>query len=262
QWAVDDDFYIIFEHLGYGGSHDEQIEWANYKFPEGKGIILWNKATEPYNQNTMGWVENSSFNWVDHEIQGYPGRRNIAYAESHDEERMMYKNSQWGNENGSYDVKDTETALERQQALGAVLFMIPGPKMIWQFGELGYDFSINRCPDGSISDACRTDPKPIPSEIGYTTDENRLAVYEIWSDLLNIRLNNEVFNTDTYDIQSGDLLPRIYVWNDAMDPSELKNVIVLANFDVIQKDIIPYFPYTGTWYDLLSEAPISVTSTG
>ncbi len=262
QWAVDDDFYVIFEHLGYGGSHDEQIEWANYKFPEGKGIMLWNKATEPYNQNTMGWVENSSFNWVDHEIQDYPGRRNIAYAESHDEERMMYKNAQWGNENGSYDVKDTETALERQQALGAVLFMIPGPKMIWQFGELGYDFSINRCPDGTISDACRTDPKPIPFEIGYTTDENRLAVYQTWSRLLNIRLNNEVFNTDTYDIQSGDLLPRIYVWNDAMDPSELKNVIVLANFDVVQKDIIPYFPYTGTWYELLSEAPISVTSTG
>lgn len=262
QWAMDDDFYIIFEHLGYGGSHDEEIEWANYKFPEGKGIMLWNKATEPYNQNTMGWVENSSFNWVDHEIQGYPGRRNVAYAESHDEERMMYKNSQWGNESGTYDVKDTETALERQQALGAVLFMIPGPKMIWQFGELGYDFSINRCPDGTISNACRTDPKPIPSEIGYTTDVNRLAVYETWSRLLNIRLNNEVFNTNTYDIQSGDLLPRIYVWNDAMDPSELKNVIVLANFDVVQKDIIPYFPYTGTWYDLLSEATINVTSTG
>jgi len=261
QWAVDDDFYIIFEHLGYGGSHEEQIEWANYKFPEGKGIMLWDKATEPYNQNTMGWEENSNFNWIDHEIQGYPGRRNIAYAESHDEERMMYKNSQWGNENGSYDVKNTETALERQQALGAILFTVPGPKMLWQFGELGYDFSINHCQDGTISDACRTDPKPIPSEIGYTTDTNRLAVYNTWSHLLNIRLNNEVFNTETYDIQSGDLLPRIYVWNDALPMSELKNVIVIANFDMVQKDIIPYFPYTGTWYDLMSEAPISVTST-
>ncbi len=262
QWAIDDDFYIIFEHLGYGGSHDEQIEWANYKFPEGKGIMLWNKATEPYNQNTMGWVENSSFNRVDHEIQGYPGRRNVAYAESHDEERMMYKNSQWGNESGDYDVKDTETALERQKALGAVTFMIPGPKMLWQFGELGYDFSINHCQDGTNSDACRTDPKPIPSEIGYMTDENRLAVYNTWADIIQLRVSQEVFNTDTYDIQSGDLLPRIYIWNDTIDPSELKNVIVLANFDVVQKDIIPYFPYTGTWYDLLSEAPVNVTSTG
>lgn len=262
QWAIDDDFYIIFEHLGYGGSHEEQIEWANYKFPEGKGIMLWNKATEPYNQNTMGYVENSNFNWVDHEIQGYPGRRNVAYAESHDEERMMYKNSQYGNASGSYDVKDVETALERQKALGAIIFTVPGPKMLWQFGELGYDFSINHCQDGTVNEGCRTDPKPIPSEIGYTTDENRLAVYNTWADIIQLRLTQEVFNTTTYDIQSGDLLPRIYVWNDAINPSELKNVIVVANFDVVEKNIIPYFPYTGTWYDLLSEAPISVTSTG
>ncbi|MBA5629114.1 alpha-amylase family glycosyl hydrolase [Moheibacter lacus] len=261
QWAMDDDFYIIFEHLGYGGSHEEQIEWANYKFPEGKGIMLWNKATEPYNQNTMGWVENSSFSWIDHETQGYPGRRNVAYAESHDEERMMYKNSQWGNESGTYDVKDTETALERQQALGAILFTIPGPKMLWQFGELGYDFSINHCQDGTISDACRTDPKPIPSEIGYTTDENRLAVYNTWADIIQLRISQEVFNTTTYDIQSGDLLPRIYVWNDEIEPSELKNVVVVANFDVVEKDIIPYFPYTGIWYDLLTEETLNVTST-
>jgi len=261
QWAIDNNFYVIFEHLGYGGTHDEEIEWANYRYNEGKGIMLWNKATDPYNQNTMGWAENSNFNWVDHEIQGYQGRRNVAYAESHDEERIMYKNSQWGNESGDYDVKDTETALERQKALGAVLLTIPGPKMLWQFGELGYDFSINRCQDGSINDACRTDPKPIPEEIGYTSDANRLSVYHTWADIINIRLNNEVFNTGTYDVQSGNLLPRIYVWNDAIDPSELKNVIVVANFDVVQKNVIPYFPYAGTWYDLLNESVLNVTGT-
>src|SRR5690606_14132578 len=43
---------------------------------------------------------------------------------------------------------------------------------------------------------------------------------------------------------------------------ELKNVIVLANFDVVEKEIIPYFSYTGTWYDLLDESTLNVTSTG
>lgn len=261
QWSIDGNFYVIFEHLGYGGTHDEEKEWANYRFNEGKGIMLWNKATEPYNQNTMGWVENSSFNWVDHEVQQYPGRRNVAYAESHDEERMMYKNSQWGNASGDYDVKDTETALERQKALGAVLFTIPGPKMLWQFGELGYDFSINRCADGSVNDACRTDPKPVPGEIGYMSDPARLAVYDTWSDIINLRVNNEVFNTNTYDIQSGDLLPRIYVWNDSLPSDELKNVVVVANFTTTEQNIVPYFPYTGTWYDQLSQSTINVTGT-
>lgn len=261
QWAVDPDFYIIFEHLGYGGSHEEQIEWANYKFPEGKGIMLWNKATEPYNQNTMGWEENSSFNWVHHGTQGYPERSNVAYAESHDEERMMYKNKQWGNSSGNYDVKDTNTALGRQKALGAVTLMIPGPKMFWQFAELGYDFSINHCQDGSISDACRTDPKPVPSEIGYTTDVNRMAVYNSWADMIELRLTQEVFNTTTYDIQSGDLLPRIYIWNDELSSDELKNVVIVANFTTTQQNIVPYFPYTGTWYDLLDESQLNVSGT-
>lgn len=261
QWAVNDDFLVIFEHLGTSGTHQEEIEWSNYRVGEGKGILLWNKATDAYNQNTMGWSENSGFNWVNFQQQGYAFPANMLYAESHDEERMMYKNSQWGNASGSYDVKNTETALERQQALGAILLTIPGPKLLWQFGELGYDFSINYCEDGSMNENCRTDPKPIPSEIGYTTNPNRLAVYNKWAEIIELRLTQEVFQTTTYDIQSGDLLPRIYIWNDNLTSEQLKNVVIVANFDVTPKQISPYFPYTGIWYDLLNFSTINVTGT-
>lgn len=34
------------------------------------------------------------------------------------------------------------TALKRMQQAAAFFFTIPGPKMIWQFGELGFDYSI------------------------------------------------------------------------------------------------------------------------
>ena len=54
QWAADDDFYIIFEHLGNGGSATEEQEWASYRATEGKGIMLWDKQTEAYNEATMG----------------------------------------------------------------------------------------------------------------------------------------------------------------------------------------------------------------
>ena len=43
----------------------------------------------------------------------------------------------------------------------AFFFTIPGPKMIWQFGELGYDYSINHCANGTINNNCRLDAKPI-----------------------------------------------------------------------------------------------------
>lgn len=30
------------------------------------------------------------------------------------------------------------------------LFLVPGPKMIWEFGEQGYDKSIFMCEDGTV----------------------------------------------------------------------------------------------------------------
>ncbi|WP_313579881.1 alpha-amylase family glycosyl hydrolase [Chishuiella sp.] len=260
QWSIDPKSYVIFEHLGNNGSAQEETEWANYRIDEGKGIMLWGKATNNFNQNTMGYSSDSNFNWLNHTVKGFNKKHLVGYAESHDEERIMYKNLQWGASNNSYSVKDLNTSLERQKALGAVLFTIPGPKMLWQFGELGYEYSINYCNDETINDGCRTDPKPIPSEIGYTKDINRKSVYEIWSKIIELRLNNKVFDTDTYTISSGDLKPRIHIKNDNLKDSELKDVIVIANFETTTQNIAPLFPYLGSWYNLLDETVINPTS--
>jgi len=260
QWSVDPTSYVIFEHLGYNGSAQEETEWANYRVNEGKGIMLWGKATHNFNQNTMGYADESNFDWIKHTEKGFQKKHLVAYAESHDEERLMYKNLQWGAQQGNYNVKDLATALERQKAVGALLFTIPGPKMFWQFGELGYDFSINACENGTLNDGCRTDPKPIPSEIGYTTEENRNAVYETWAKIIDLRLNNEVFNTDEYTISSGDLKPRLWITNSALSADQLKDVIVVANFTTSPQDITPYFPYLGAWYDLMDNLEIVPTS--
>ena len=132
----------------------------------------------------MGYASDSNFDWLKHTVKGFTKKHLVAYAESHDEERMMYKNLQYGASSGTYNVKDLKTSLERQKALGAVLFTIPGPKMLWQFGELGYDYSINHCQDETNSDGCRTNPKPIPSEIGYLTNTDRKSVYDVWAKII------------------------------------------------------------------------------
>ena len=41
-------------------------------------------------------------------------------------------------------LKILKSSLERLKTLGSIYFLLPGPKMIWQFGELGYDISINQ----------------------------------------------------------------------------------------------------------------------
>jgi len=259
QWSFDPTSYIIFEHLG---TDAEEKEWANYRLSEGKGIMLWDKLTNPYNQNTMGYAENSNFNRVDFENHsGFTERRNVSFAESHDEERLMYKNITYGASNGSYNVKNLNTALERQKAIGAVQLAVPGPKMIWQFGELGYDFSINRCENGTISNDCRTSPKPVAFTLGYDTNANRKAIYDTWAKILKIRLSSEVFDTKTFTVESGNLMPRIYIWRDDLSATQLKNVVILTNFTLTSQNIVPDFPYTGNWYNLMDNTSLNVTST-
>jgi 1,4-alpha-glucan branching enzyme len=265
QWALDPNFYVIFEHLGVGSgagsSAAEETEWANYRVGEGKGIMLWGKLTEQYNQNTMGFASNTNFGSMDFESRGFSQPRLVGYPESHDEERLMYKNLEFGNSSGPYNVQDLNTALTRMHALGAVFLTIPGPKMIWQFGELGYDFSINRCEDGTTNNGCRTNPKPIAFELGYDTNPDRMALYSAWSKILKIREDNPVFHTTTFDIAAGSLLPRLDIYDTNIPTTSLRNVIVLANFNLTAQTVNTSFPFAGTWYNLMDNTPFDGTTT-
>ncbi|MGS0748283.1 alpha-amylase family glycosyl hydrolase [Halpernia sp. GG3] len=78
QWADDPNSYIIFEHLG---TDAEEQQWANYRISEGKGIMLWDKETDQYGQNTMGYTSNSSVSRVNFNAHGFTDRRNVAYGE-------------------------------------------------------------------------------------------------------------------------------------------------------------------------------------
>lgn len=264
QWAIDPNSYMIFEHLG---TDAEEQQWANYRIAEGKGVMLWNKQTDPYNQNTMGYKENSNYDRMNHSLHGFTNMSGVGYGESHDEERLMFKNLAYGAANGSYDVKNLNTALERMKTFGATFFTIPGPKMIWQFGELGYEFSINRCANGTIDSGCRTDEKPVAFTLGYDTDLNRKAVYDTWAKIINIRNSHQVFKSKTYSIESNNLtndpnglITRIYVY-DASITTGIKNVVVLANYTTSAQNVVPYFPYTGQWQNLMDNSISNVAST-
>jgi isoamylase len=264
QWSIDPNSYMIFEHLG---TDAEEQQWANYRVAEGKGVMLWNNQNGPYNQNTMGYKENSNFDRMNYALHGFNEMRAMGYGESHDEERLMYKNITYGATNGSYDVKNLNTALDRMKAYGATFLTIPGPKMIWQFGELGYEFSINRCADGSINSGCRTDAKPIAFTLGYDTNANRKAIYNTWAQILNLRNTYPVFKTKTFSVESNNLtndpnglITRIYIYDNTLSAG-VKNVVVLANYNTAAQDVVPYFPYTGQWQNLMDNSILNVSST-
>jgi hypothetical protein len=76
-------------------------------------------------------------------VRGWSKPYLVTYMESHDEERMAYRNINFGSTAGTYNIKDTTTSLLRNAMSAAFLMSMPGPKMIWEFGELGYDYPIN-----------------------------------------------------------------------------------------------------------------------
>jgi len=249
QWDIDPDFYVIFEHLG---TNNEETQWVNYRLGEGKGIMMWGNHNNNYNQATMGFNTDSDFSWISYLNRGWSVPANVSYMQSHDEERLMYKNLQFGNSNGSYNIRNLDTALERIELAGAFYFTIPGPKMIWQFDELGYDISIDQ--NG------RTGNKPILWN--YLSNQNRTDVYNTWTKLISLKLNYDIFETSdfTLDVSNANGLKKIHLTNPSA--TDIQNIVIIGNFGVTAQNITPFFQQTGTWYNLLEDnTTITVTNT-
>ncbi len=240
QWQVNPDFLVIFEHLG---TNEEETEWAEYRLDEGKGIMLWGNLNGPYSEASMGWNTNSNFSQVSYLNRNWTAPSNISYMESHDEERMMYRNLNYGNASGDYSVQELSTALNRLELAGAFFFTVPGPKMIWQFGELGYDYSIDY--NGRIGN------KPILWE--YFDDPDRKAVYDTWSDLNLLAVEEPIFETAdfTLDVDSSTGLKTIHLTNASAGADEIGYVTIVGNFGVEEQGIDPVFQQTGVWYEFL-----------
>ena len=123
---MDDSHYVIFEHLG---SENEEKEWANYRLNEGKGVMMWGKTTQQYNQLSMGWSQNSGISWVGHKSRSsFQGMRLLGYAESHDEERLLYNNSINGNALNGYDTKDPKHIVGTHECHRSSFILCSWPK--------------------------------------------------------------------------------------------------------------------------------------
>jgi len=170
--------------------------------------------------------------------------------ESHDEERLMYNNIAHGNpSNTAYNCKDTTIALKRVGMAATFFYTIPGPKMLWQFGELGYDYSINY-PSGT-SDS-RLDPKPIRWD--YYQQWRRRYLFNVCTSLIDLKKNHPAFESTDFTLNVSGPLKGISIRSAEMD------VTIAGNFDVKAGTIIPGFHQTGIWYDYFSGDSITVVS--
>lgn len=232
--------FCILEHFA---ANNEETELSNY------GMLLWGNANYNYNQATMGYLDNngSNFEYGIYTKRGWAQPNLVTFQESHDEERLMYKNVSYGNSSGSYNVKDTVIALKRNEMATAFWAVQPAPKMMWQFGELGYDYSINTCEDGTINNDCRTSPKPVRWD--YLTNPNRVALHDVYAKLFKLRnVPNYLPTFVTNDVT--DSLGGGFKWLKVN--SDSLKIMVIGNFDVVPATATVTFQNAGTWYNYLS----------
>ena len=266
SWSLDPTHYVIFEHLG---TDAEEKEWANYKIDEtpSKGVMLWGKMTSEYNELSMGYASNIAR--MNSTSRGFTNHRLMGYPESHDEERLMYKNLQSGNStNTTHNVKTLNTALSRMSAIGAVSLLVPGPKMIWHFGELGYDDSIFTCNNGTVnlpSDAtsgdCKLDKKPqLQWTNNWLANANRFKIYSDWSKMIRLKTTEAVFSGTATITNASSLLQTIKISDASLPATSLKDVVIVANFDVTSKSVPTGFPYAGEWFNLMDNSSLNVVN--
>ncbi|HMW39545.1 MAG: T9SS type A sorting domain-containing protein [Saprospiraceae bacterium] len=242
-WSVKRNAYVILEHFA---ENSEELELSAY------GMLLWGNMNYNYNQWTMGF-SNNNVEGVLASKRGWKSNLLIGYMESHDEERLMYKNLLYGNASGNYKIKELNTALKRTEMANVFFWLLPGPKMIWQFGELGYDYSINTCIGGSTNQNCRLDPKPIRWD--YFQNPDRQKLYQLIRKLIYLRNNYDVVHSGTLNAQVQESSIKQF----SLESTSL-SIVAAANGDVSSKNLSIQFPHTGKWYEYFTGDSVSVNN--
>jgi hypothetical protein len=238
--SIDPTMYVILE---YFAGNKEESELAD------QGMMFWNNLSGAGEQSTMGYPANPSWDLsgLFYDSFGFTAPYNrISYFESHDEERLQFKNETYGNSSGSYTTKDIPTGLKRDEMAATFMLSSPGPKMLWEFGERGYDISIDN--GGRLGDK--------PPHWEYMQDANRHHLYQTYSRMIKMKIKNPVFTATAanFHYNLGGYVKTIQL----LDASN--NVELFGNFDINPEPIAITFPSAGTWYDNVTGTSITLTS--
>ena len=236
------DCYLILEHFA---DNSEEKVLSDY------GFMFWGNINHAFNEATMGYTSDLRPALWQH--RGWSEPNLIRYAESHDEERLMYKNLNFGFTSPNYTTRDTLTALERCEAAAVILAAMPGPYMIWQFGELGYPYSINTCKDGTVNNNCRLDNKPIRWD--YLNQAPRKRLYNVFSAMNSLKSKYQVFATGTITHNLTSAVKTMLLNDSSL------NVFVAANFGTSTLPLIRKVSRTGWWYNFFDGDSVYFNST-
>ncbi|MDE6076139.1 MAG: hypothetical protein K2G29_00250, partial [Muribaculaceae bacterium] len=185
--GINPNAYFINEDLA---SASEENAMGKY------GQMNWANVNNAGCQFAMGYSSDSNLNRMyapkdSNRIWG----STVAYLESHDEQRLAYKQNMWGVNGVKGDVANS---MHRLGSAAAQMILVPGAHMIWQFSELGNDQNTKNSDGGN-----NTDPKKVCWSL--LDDPDRRGLYDNYSELIDIRTRNiDLFTEDaTFEINCG-----------------------------------------------------------
>lgn len=245
--------FVILEHFC---AIDEEAELA------GAGMKLWRELNQAYCQSAMGYnSDGCDFTELTTWNTSMPANSWVGFMESHDKQRMSYKQTAYAQE----PLKSSLSARMKQLEVNTVFFLtLSGPKMIWQFGEVGYDYSINSNSAGTVtgeegSDEYKTNPKPVKWD--YYAVPERLALYNTYSKLMTLRNQHRgLFSQNAFK----DWKVTEAYWAQGrtitLESVDGNRLVVVGNFTNLTINILTDFQETGTWYDYMNGETLNVIS--
>jgi hypothetical protein len=133
----------------------------------------------------------------------------------------------------------------KRMMLNTVLFFaIPGPKMIWQFGEFGYDLELNND---------RLGVKPTRWE--YLENSNRRDLFLVYQAMIYLKTKTDYLDDEYFSWQSdGDVK-----WIKYDHPQ--MNIVIYGNTSKESQETTRYLTKPGIWYDYMTGQSIEVNDT-
>ena len=225
--SIDPNAVVILEHFC---SDSEEKELAE------AGMKVWRNVNYAYGQAAQGTRNDSGFGGLWTGSNGMKFGAYVGFMESHDEERNAYRQKTYG----QAGVKGNLEMMMRRLELNAAFFLtVPGPKMIWQFGELGYDVSIE--------DGGRTGRKAPKWE--YLDVPERKALYDTYCGLIKFRRDNPEFFDSTasfsWKVGTNDWDEGRFITCTAGN----RSFVVVGNFTSEERTFTVEMPSAATWTD-------------
>jgi len=119
---------------------------------------------------------------------------------------------------------------------------------------------VKMVPPGSVRDAIEKlgESKKVvafgekPIRWDYFDQHQRKYLHDMISVLMNLKVNEDIFETENYSLSLSDAMKRIELNHESMD------MRIIGNFGVTSSSINPNFSHTGEWFDLFNGTTLDV----